>query len=130
VPRPHDCPRSTSVLRIDLADGRADAVIDALLAELRGRGQGSVWWTWRGSRPTDMGRRLRERGMEQWPAWPGMAIDLDALPPPPVHDDLAIRSVRSAAEFEDVIAVLEPLGMRGIFAGAFERIGALEGWGA
>ena len=59
-----------------------------------------------------------------------MAIELDALPPPPVHDDFAIRAVRSAAEFADVLAVLEPLGMRGIFAGAFERIGARDGWGA
>lgn len=127
---PNDDPRSTSVLRINLADGGADAAIDGLLAELRGRRQGSVWWTWRGSRPADAGKRLRARGLEQWPAWPGMAIELDALPPPPVHDDFAIRAVRSATEFEDVLAVLEPLGMRGIFAGAFERIGAREGWGA
>ena len=127
---PNDDPRSTSVLRIRLPDGEADPAIDGLLSQLRSRRQGSVWWTWRGSRPADIGRRLRERGLEQWPAWPGMAIDLDALPPAPVHDDFTIRAVRSTAEFADVLAVLEPLGMRGIFAGAFERIGARDGWGA
>jgi ribosomal protein S18 acetylase RimI-like enzyme len=57
-----------------------------------------------------------------------MAIELDALPPSPAHDDFAVAPVRSAAEFADVIAVLEPLGMRGIFASAFERIGARDGW--
>ncbi|HEY7846626.1 MAG TPA: GNAT family N-acetyltransferase [Candidatus Limnocylindria bacterium] len=123
-------PRATSVLRINLADGEADAAIDSLRADLRGRRQGSVWWTWRGSRPSDIGRRLRARGMEPWPAWPGMAIELDALPPPPTHDDLTILAVRSAADFADVLAILEPLGMRGIFAGAYERIGARDGWGA
>jgi len=127
---PNEDPRATSVLRIDLAGGTADAAVDALLAQLRARGQGSVWWTWRGSRPADIGRRLVERGMEQWPAWPGMAIDLDSLPPPPVHDGFSISVARSGAEFADALAVLEPLGMRGIFAGAYERIGAKEGWGA
>jgi ribosomal protein S18 acetylase RimI-like enzyme len=127
---PNEDPRATSVLRIRLPDGEADAAIEELLTQLRGRRQGSVWWTWRGSRPADIGRRLRARGLEPWPAWPGMALDLDALPPPPVHDDFAVSAVRSADEFAGVLTVLEPLGMRGIFAGAFERIGAREGWDA
>jgi ribosomal protein S18 acetylase RimI-like enzyme len=127
---PNDDPRATSVLRIRLAAPEADATIDWLLSELRARRQGSVWWTWRGSQPTDVGRRLLARGLEQWPAWPGMAIDLDALPPPPVHDDFTVTPVRSANDYDDVISVLEPLGMRGIFAGAFERIGARDGWEA
>ena len=37
---PNEDPRSTSVLRINLADGEADAAIDGLLAELRGRRPG------------------------------------------------------------------------------------------
>jgi GNAT superfamily N-acetyltransferase len=127
---PNEDPRSTSVLRIGLRDGEANAAIDGLLGTLRARRHGSVWWTWRGSRPADIGRRLLARGLEQWPAWPGMAIDLDALPPPPVHDDFDVRPVRSADDYADVVAVLEPLGMRGIFAGAFERIGARDGWDA
>ena len=125
---PNDDPRATSVLRVGLAESEADATIDRVLNELRARRQGSVWWTWRGSRPADLGRRLTARGLEQWPAWPGMAIDLDALPPPPAHEDFTIHAVRSADSYADVIAVLEPLGMRGIFAGAFERIGARDGW--
>jgi GNAT superfamily N-acetyltransferase len=36
---------------------------------------------------------------------------------------------RSPEQFADVLSVLEPLGMRGIHAGAFERIGAAGGWG-
>jgi ribosomal protein S18 acetylase RimI-like enzyme len=126
---PNDDPRATSVLRIDLADDRADEAIDALRADLRGRGLPAVWWTWRGSRPADVGKRLRTRGMERWPPWPGMAMDLDALPPLPIHQDFDVRPCRSAAEFDDALAVLEPLGMHGIFAGAFQRIGALDGWG-
>lgn len=127
---PNDDPRATSVLRIALDDGAADAAIDALRDTFRARGLPAVWWTWRESRPPDIGRRLRSRGMQQWPAWPGMAIDLDALPPEPIHDDFAVRAVRSADDFADLLAVLEPLGMRGIFAGAFERLGARDGWGA
>jgi hypothetical protein len=127
---PNEDPRATSVLRVSLADDEADGAIDALLDELRGRGHGSVWWTWRGSRPADIGRRLLARGLEPWPAWPGMALELDHLPPPPVHDDFAVSAVRSGDDYRDVLAILEPLGMRGIFAGAFERIGARLGWDA
>jgi ribosomal protein S18 acetylase RimI-like enzyme len=125
---PNEDPRATSVLRVSLPNDEADGAIDALLGEIRGRGHGSVWWTWRGSRPADIGRRLLARGLEPWPAWPGMALELDHLPPPPVHDDFAVSAVRSGDDYRDVLAVLEPLGMRGIFAGAFERIGARQGW--
>jgi ribosomal protein S18 acetylase RimI-like enzyme len=126
---PNEDPRATSVLRISLDDDHADVAIDALRARLRARALPAVWWTWRESRPADIGKRLRARGMEQWPAWPGMAIDLDALPPQPVHDDFVVRPVRSTEEFGGVLAVLEPLGMRGIFAGAYQRLGARDGWG-
>jgi hypothetical protein len=126
---PNDDPRATSVLRVQLPDEDADAAIDGLRARLRHDGP-AVWWTWRESRPTDIGRRLTARGMEAWPAWPGMAIELDNLPPPPVHDGFVVEPVRSAEDFDDVLRVLEPLGMRGIFSGAFERIGSREGWGA
>ena len=125
---PNDDPRATSILRIDLDEERADDAIAELRGRLRGRGP-AVWWTWRESRPVDINRRLRKLGMEQWPAWPGMAIELDRLPPPPVHDDFAVDVVRSSEQFADVLAVLEPLGMRGIYAGAYERVGAAGGWG-
>jgi hypothetical protein len=125
---PNQDPRSTSVLRVELDPDLADAAIDAMRAKLHRRGLPSVWWTWRGSRPRDVGRRLRARGLEQWPAWPGMAMELKSLPPQPVHDDFSVWPVRSHADFLDVLAVLEPLGMRGIFAGAFERLGDRDGW--
>jgi ribosomal protein S18 acetylase RimI-like enzyme len=126
---PNEDPRATSVLRVALDEERADAAIDDLRGRLRARGLPAVWWTWRESLPADIGKRLLRRGMEQWPAWPGMAMDLDALPPPPQHDDFAVSPVRSEQEFGDVLAVLEPLGMRGIFAGAFQRLGARDDWG-
>lgn len=126
---PNDDPRATSVLRIALADDVADAAIDGLRGRLRARRQPAVWWTWRESQPADIGNRLRARGMEAWPAWPGMAMELDRLPPPPVHEDFSVRPVRSSRAFADVLAVLDPLGMRGIFAGAFERLGDRDGWG-
>jgi ribosomal protein S18 acetylase RimI-like enzyme len=126
---PNDDPRATSVLRVDVDASRADVAIDELRARFRARGLPAVWWTWRESQPADIGERLRARGMDQWPAWPGMAIELDRLPPPPVHDDFAVDLVHSNGEFADVLAVLEPLGMRGIYAGAYERVGATDGWG-
>ena len=126
---PNDDPRATSVLRVNLDEADADVAIDGLRAKLRGRGLPAVWWTWRESRPADIGPRLERRGMERWPAWPGMAMDLDALPPQPVHDGFAVEVCRSSEQFDDVLAVLEPLGMRGMFAGAFERLGARYGWG-
>ena len=126
---PNEDPRATSVLRCDLPDDEAEAAIDALLARLRERRLPAVWWTWRGSRPADIGRRLLARGLEAWPAWPGMAIELDLLPPPPRHDDFAVEVCRSSEQFVGIISVLEPLGMRGIYAGAFERLGGRNGWG-
>jgi ribosomal protein S18 acetylase RimI-like enzyme len=109
-------PRATSVLRIDLPDEEADAAVDQLMARFRQRGQPAVWWTWRGSRPADIGRRLLARGLEAWPAWPGMAIELGRLPPPPEHDGFAVEVCRSSEQFADVLSVLEPLGMRGIYS--------------
>ncbi|HEX6655830.1 MAG TPA: hypothetical protein VF153_06425, partial [Candidatus Limnocylindria bacterium] len=94
---PNDDPRATSVLRVNLTEGQADAAIDELRGRLRQRGP-AVWWTWRESRPSDIGKRLLRRGMEAWPAWPGMAMELDALPPPPVHDDFSVDVVRTDEE--------------------------------
>jgi ribosomal protein S18 acetylase RimI-like enzyme len=126
---PNDDPRATSVLRIDLDDELADAALDDLRTRLRERRRPAVWWTWRGSRPAGIGQRLAARGMQAWPAWPGMAMELEALPPQPEHDGFSVHAVRSAADFRGVLDVLEPLGMRGIFTGAFERVGAQQGWG-
>jgi GNAT superfamily N-acetyltransferase len=127
---PNEDPRSTSVLRTNLPDAEADVAIDGMLGRLRERQMPAVWWTWRGTRPADIGRRLRARGLEQWPAWPGMAMELDGLPPPPQHDDFTVEVVRSSEGLADLIAVLEPLGMRGIFCGAFERMAAETGLGS
>jgi ribosomal protein S18 acetylase RimI-like enzyme len=126
---PIDDPRSTSVLRTDLPDDGADAAIDAQLARLRAGGGPAVWWVSRGMRPADLGRRLAARGLEPWQPWPGMAMELDALPPQPVHDDFSVEACRSAAQLADLVSVLEPLGMRGIFSGAFERLAARDGLG-
>lgn len=127
---PNEDPRSTSILRTDLPDSEADAAIDGMLAMLRERHLPAVWWTWRGTRPADIGRRLLARGLQPWPAWPGMAMELDALPPQPQHDGFTVEVVRSSEQFGDVLAVLGPLDMIGVFAGAFERMGQAGGWGA
>ena len=126
---PNDDPRATSVVRTGLPDDAADATIDAALSQLRGRDRPAVWWTSRLSSPADLGKRLASRGLEPWPAWPGMAIELDALPPPPAHDDFAVEVVRSSEQLADLLLVLEPLGMRGIFTGAFERMATDSGLG-
>ena len=126
---PIDDPRQTSVVRVDLPDGDADLAIERALGTFHSRRASAVWWTWRGSRPADIGRRLARRGLEAWPAWPGMAIELDQLPPPAEHNDYSVEVCRSSEQFQGVLAVLEPLGMRGIFAGAYERVGANGGWG-
>lgn len=127
---PNEDPRATSVVRTSLSDDAADATVDAVLESLRRRGRPAVWWTSRLSRPADLGKRLARRGLEAWPAWPGMAIELDALPPPPLHDDFTVEVVRSSEQLADVLSVLEPLGMRGIFSGAFERMAADGGLGS
>lgn len=125
-----DDPRATSVVRANLADGEAAAAIDALLDELRRRGRPAVWWVSRATRPANLGKRLLGRGLQAWPPWPGMAIELDLLPPPPEHDDFAVEVCRSSEQLADLVSVLEPLGMRGIFTGAFERLAATRGLGA
>jgi ribosomal protein S18 acetylase RimI-like enzyme len=126
---PNDDPRQTSVVRTDLSDGDPDAALDGALDRLRARGRPAVWWTSRLSRPSDLGKRLAARGLEPWPAWPGMAIELAALPPPAEQDGFAVEVVRSPEQLSEVIAVLESLGMRGIFTGAFERLAAEDGLG-
>ncbi len=126
---PNPDPRATRVVRTTLPDAIADETLDAVLGRLRAAGTPAVWWTSRLSRPADLGKRMASRGLEAWPAWPGMAIELDTLPPPPQHDDFTIEPVRSAEQLNDLLSVLEPLGMRGIFTGAFERMAADGGLG-
>lgn len=127
---PNDDPRATSVVRADVPDARADVAVDALLDELRSRGRPAVWWTSRLTRPVDLGKRLAQRGLEAWPAWPGMAMELDALPPPPRHDGFAVEVCRSSEQLADQRSVLESLGMRGIFTAAFERMAVERGLGS
>jgi GNAT superfamily N-acetyltransferase len=126
---PTEDPRATSVVRTSLADEVTDATLDATVDLLTGRGRPAVWWSSRLSRPADLGKRLAARGLVAWPAWPGMAMELDALPPPPEHDDFVVEVVRSAEGLNELIAVLEKLEMRGIFTGAFERMAATGGLG-
>lgn len=126
---PNEDPRATSVVRTSLTDDIADATLDATIGRLRGRGKPAVWWTSRLSQPADLGKRLAARGLVAWPAWPGMAMELDALPPPPEHRDFAVEVVRSPEALNELIALLEALDMRGIFTGAFERMAATGGLG-
>jgi len=126
---PNDDPRATSVVRTSLPDDVTDTSLEATIDLLRGRGRPAVWWSSRLSRPADLGKRLAARGLEAWPAWPGMAMELDALPPQPQHDDFAVEVVRSSEALNELIAVLDGLDMRGIFTGAFERLAGDGGLG-
>ena len=126
---PNEDPRATSVVRTSLADEVADATLDATIDRIRGSGRPAVWWSSRLSRPSDLGKRRAARGLPAWPAWPGRAMELDAVPPPPQRDDFAVEVVRSVDQLHELIAVLERLEMRGIFTGAFERMAASGGLG-
>lgn len=104
-----DDPHLNPVLETRLADDAADAAIDAMLAELRGRGAPFMWWHTPRSRPTDLGKRLLDRGLVQEPPWPGMTLDAMALLEPPPVVGLVIRSVTDDAEYDIYERIFAPI---------------------
>ena len=89
----------------------ADARIDEILAAGRERGVPQLWWTGRTCTPVDLVERLEARGVvSEIEPMPGMALDLDRLPPasdtvPPAG--LRIEPVIDAA---GLAAFAEPFG--------------------
>ena len=100
---------ANAVLVTGLADEEADAAIDALLGELRGRRAPFVWWVMPTARPSDLGDRLRSRGLVAADAWPGMAVAASELVEPAPVDGLAIRRVASDADFATYLDIFAPI---------------------
>jgi ribosomal protein S18 acetylase RimI-like enzyme len=70
-----------------------EAAIDETVAWYRARGAPFMfWWHTSFSQPADLGQRLRARGFQEFSAAdPGMAVDLNDLPPmPPAPPDFRI----------------------------------------
>ena len=89
----------------------ADGRIDEILAAGRARGVPQLWWTGRTCTPVDLVERLEDRGVvREIEPMPGMALELDRLPPAsetPVPARLRIEPVIDAA---GLAALAEPFG--------------------
>jgi GNAT superfamily N-acetyltransferase len=92
------------------AEHDVDRRIDALFAHYRRRGIPFLWIVHPSARPLDLPERLRARGMEEAETCPGMAINLDDLPPlQPLPDGIAISEVSGET---DAGRLLELVGWR------------------
>jgi GNAT superfamily N-acetyltransferase len=67
------------VIQTTLAEGEADARIEATLERFRACGLPMVWWSGPSRRPVDLGARLLGRRLTTPGDDPGMAADLQAL---------------------------------------------------
>lgn len=120
-------PYANGVLVTHLADEKADAVIDATLAELRARGAPFMWWVLPGSRPADLAERLAMRGLTPDAPWPGMTVRTDRVTAPPVPD-LEIRRVASEEDFRRYLDIFGPIlapseAFRAVFEAGARGIG-------
>jgi len=70
-----------AVMRADLPPGALDATLDEVRARFATRGVPWSWLVGPDTRPTDLGRRLAERGMTHIGQVPCMAADLLAVHP-------------------------------------------------
>lgn len=119
---------ANGVIGTQLADGEADAVIDATLADLRGRGVPFLWWVLPGSRPRDLAHRLAIRGLAADPAWPGMTLAIDRLLAPAPVPGLEIRRVEGEPDFQRYLDTFGPIlapseAFRTVFATGARGIG-------
>lgn len=122
---------ANAVLATDLADEEADAVIDATLTELRGRGVPFLWWVLPSSRPGDLAGRLAARGLVADPPWPGMSVAVDRLIAPPRVTGLEIRRVTGEPDFQRFLDTFGPIltpseAFRNVFATGARGIGFAE----
>ena len=98
-----------AVLSTHLEPSDADEVIDATLADLRGRGAPFLWWVMPSAAPTDLAKRLAARGLVDDGAWPGYAAKVDDLADPPPVAGLEIRRVRTTADLDMYVGVYAPI---------------------
>jgi GNAT superfamily N-acetyltransferase len=120
-----------AVLSTHLDPKGADDVIDATLADLRDRGAPFLWWVMPSSAPADLAQRLAARGLVDDGAWPGYAIEVDALADQRPVDGLEIRRVRTAEELDTYLGVYAPIlspspAFTELFVRAAKRIGLGE----
>lgn len=106
-----------AVVRADFAPDQADAYIAEVEAQLRGHNVAGTWHVGPSMRPSDLGKRLEERGWTYGGDEIGMAVDLALLPATiAIPDDLRIERVGDAAGLERWCSTLA----RGFGAGESE----------
>jgi GNAT superfamily N-acetyltransferase len=119
---------ANAVVVTDLADDEADDVIDATLAEMRGRGVPFVWWAFPSARPSNLADRLEARGLVADGPWPGMTVATDGLIAPAPVTGLEIRRVTGEADFQRYLDTFGPIlapseAFRQVFATGARGIG-------
>lgn len=95
------------VLQTQLAAEDADDAIGATLSYFRAGATPALWYVTPGSRPADLGERLRRQGCFELDPGMGMAADLERLPPPAPVAGLTIRRVADADDLARWCAVYE-----------------------
>jgi GNAT superfamily N-acetyltransferase len=89
------------VFRAHLPADRLDETVEALLGRFQARNLPMQWQVWPSTQPAALGECLLAHGCHYAVALPGMALDLNALPPDaPTPPGMAIAEVRDAAELQ------------------------------
>ena len=90
------------------ADEAAERVA-GLVSELKDRGHPFLWWTFPSCRPSNLGEILSSHGLVRDEEWPGMALRIAALAPPPPVAELEIRRVTDAAAYDAYERIVSPI---------------------
>jgi ribosomal protein S18 acetylase RimI-like enzyme len=92
------------------AENDVDGRIDALFNHYSKRGVPFLWIVHPSAKPLDLSARLRARGMEEAETCPGMAINLDDLPPQQALPDGV--EISEVSDETDAARLLELVGWR------------------
>lgn len=99
------CDTFNFVCRARLDARAAPARVQAAIAHFHAAGRPFSWWVGPADRPRDLGARLEDAGLLRAETEVAMALDLAALAPEAVPDDLMIVRVHSPASLADFAAV-------------------------